>query len=453
MSRKLTLTASSFFIAYLLILTSSNTTSALTTTEFGYHPTDGTSGGLLVLNQIVGSQFTCPSNGLAQSISVGMNFTPQFPFGYTNIGTKQNSIVNTIRGSLYKSPDTPTIAQSITARIYCTGNDKHMKAAIYTPSGVLIKASEEKVVSAGITWVTFDFNDPPTLTASTDYVLVVWSDSGFNSGTAGLYATSIAVGKSGRHFSLTYGDWSELSFEQDTYKCSIYCNCISTSPVKAKAAIYLHSPDSSNYIGETEEKTLNTAIDDWVTFNFMDSKPILTADTSYVLVVWKLGFAPVNIWYTTETTDQGHTASGTSWKWPTQTTFSHNDRKFNIYCTLETAYTISPSAGTGGTINPDTPQTINWGGEQTFTITPDTGYTILDITVDGTPINPPSPDQATTPYTYTFTNIQADHAIHATFTPDNLLITPEYPLLGATLAIATSLTAYAAYKKIKNPTK
>ncbi|TWI71693.1 pre-peptidase [Desulfobotulus alkaliphilus] len=46
----------------------------------------------------------------------------------------------------------------------------------------------------------------------------------------------------------------------------------------------------------------------------------------------------------------------------------------------ETGHTVTPSAGVGGIIDPDTPQTVNHGATTSFTITPDTGYGISSVT-------------------------------------------------------------------------
>ncbi|MCW3996390.1 MAG: hypothetical protein NWE98_09640, partial [Candidatus Bathyarchaeota archaeon] len=71
-------------------------------------------------------------------------------------------------------------------------------------------------------------------------------------------------------------------------------------------------------------------------------------------------------------------------------------------------YTITPSAGIGGSISPNTPQTVIYGEDSPlFTITPDAGYHIFDVLVDGV-----SQGAITT---YTFTNVIADHTIHAVF--------------------------------------
>jgi hypothetical protein len=72
-------------------------------------------------------------------------------------------------------------------------------------------------------------------------------------------------------------------------------------------------------------------------------------------------------------------------------------------------YTISASAGSGGTINPSGPVTVNYGGNQGFTITVNTGYTILSVTVDG--VNKGAIGS------YTFSNVTANHSISASFIP------------------------------------
>jgi hypothetical protein len=71
------------------------------------------------------------------------------------------------------------------------------------------------------------------------------------------------------------------------------------------------------------------------------------------------------------------------------------------------AYTLTPSAGTGGTITPNTPQTVVQGGSMSFVIAPTTGYRIADVSVDGAPQGNVS--------SYTFTNVTSNHTIKAVF--------------------------------------
>jgi hypothetical protein len=73
----------------------------------------------------------------------------------------------------------------------------------------------------------------------------------------------------------------------------------------------------------------------------------------------------------------------------------------------EVSYSISASAGAGGSISPLGEIQVLAGGSQTFTISPNIGYLISQVTVDGQnqgAIN-----------SYTFTNIQSNHIITTSF--------------------------------------
>jgi hypothetical protein len=74
-------------------------------------------------------------------------------------------------------------------------------------------------------------------------------------------------------------------------------------------------------------------------------------------------------------------------------------------------YTITASAGPHGTINPSGAVIVNQGADQAFNITPDSGYVVSGLVVDGTQLG------ALT--TYTFTNVQSNHAITASFTSNS----------------------------------
>jgi sialate O-acetylesterase len=73
-----------------------------------------------------------------------------------------------------------------------------------------------------------------------------------------------------------------------------------------------------------------------------------------------------------------------------------------------TSYTITASAGTGGSITPTGAVTVNPGTTQTFTITPNIGYIISEVTVDGGSVGAVG--------SYTFSNVTANHTIAVTFT-------------------------------------
>ncbi len=70
-------------------------------------------------------------------------------------------------------------------------------------------------------------------------------------------------------------------------------------------------------------------------------------------------------------------------------------------------YTITATAGAGGSISPPGTSTFNVGASQTYTVTPATGYHIADVLVDGVSQGPVT--------TSVFDSINANHTISATF--------------------------------------
>ena len=74
-------------------------------------------------------------------------------------------------------------------------------------------------------------------------------------------------------------------------------------------------------------------------------------------------------------------------------------------------YTITASAGAGGSISPGGIVTVEEDKNQLFTITPDTGYKIDGVKVDSVPVNPPVPS-------YEFIGVTRNHTIEATFVKD-----------------------------------
>lgn len=98
-------------------------------------------------------------------------------------------------------------------------------------------------------------------------------------------------------------------------------------------------------------------------------------------------------------------------------------------------FIISASAGTNGTISPVGTTTVPTNGNQTFTITPNCAYTVANVLVDGV-----SQGAITT---YTFSNVNANHTISATF----LAVVPTITASGATTfcqGSSVTLTSSAA---------
>ncbi len=83
--------------------------------------------------------------------------------------------------------------------------------------------------------------------------------------------------------------------------------------------------------------------------------------------------------------------------------------------TSGSTFTITASAGTGGSISPSGAVSIGYGASKTFTITPNSGYRVAGVLVDGISVG------AVT--TYTFSNVTANHTIAASFTANTNTIT------------------------------
>ena len=70
-------------------------------------------------------------------------------------------------------------------------------------------------------------------------------------------------------------------------------------------------------------------------------------------------------------------------------------------------FALKAIAGAHGTISPPGTSIVNYGSDNTFTITPDTGYAVGDVRVDSVSVGAVP--------TYTFTGVTAPHVIEATF--------------------------------------
>ncbi|MFC3908782.1 hypothetical protein ACFORL_06785, partial [Legionella dresdenensis] len=78
----------------------------------------------------------------------------------------------------------------------------------------------------------------------------------------------------------------------------------------------------------------------------------------------------------------GGTCPAGSWAGSVYTTGAINGDCTVVFSSLQMP-TVTPSGDANLTINPNTPQTINYGATQQFTVTPDPGYTV-NPTVGGT---------------------------------------------------------------------
>lgn len=79
-----------------------------------------------------------------------------------------------------------------------------------------------------------------------------------------------------------------------------------------------------------------------------------------------------------------------------------------------TTYTITASAGQGGSISPNGSVSVAKGADQKFTITPSEGYEIADVQVDGQSVGKKTE--------YTFENVTKAHTIAANFTEKAVIL-------------------------------
>ena len=102
------------------------------------------------------------------------------------------------------------------------------------------------------------------------------------------------------------------------------------------------------------------------------------------------------------------TVDGASKGAVTSYTFKNVTANHTIAATFKAkTYTISASAGSGGSISPSGSVSVTNGGSQSFTIIPNVSYVVYNVTVDRA-----SKGAVTS---YTFNNVTANHTIAATF--------------------------------------
>ena len=108
-------------------------------------------------------------------------------------------------------------------------------------------------------------------------------------------------------------------------------------------------------------------------------------------------------------------------------------------------YTITATAGEGGSITPNGDVSVKEGASQTFAITADNGYEIADVLVDGNSVGAVE--------TYTFDEVKANHTISASFSKttsaaefDNDFEQDEFPGHGWAGKSSRTDTPYTWYK-------
>ena len=110
----------------------------------------------------------------------------------------------------------------------------------------------------------------------------------------------------------------------------------------------------------------------------------------------------------------------------------------------DTFYTITVTAGKGGTISPSGSVRVREGGSLTLTITPDKGYVVSNVKVDGKSVGAVK--------SYTLTNVMGSHTITVTFRKAGSPVSGDsgsLPLWNALLCASAFGLACAAFPRRK----
>ena len=156
--------------------------------------------------------------------STGHSFSVSRYFGYNLIGSMNQSILDTITGSIFTVHE-KGVADNITVYID-PGNatsDSHYQCLIYRHNdSTLVGTTEEKNVSSGNGWKTFSFSSPkPLLCNGTEYVINCWGD---NQSIKMYYDNGFGT-EQGHYFEGVYNYTPDpISFSHEDRRYSIYCN-------------------------------------------------------------------------------------------------------------------------------------------------------------------------------------------------------------------------------------
>ncbi|MCL6577936.1 MAG: hypothetical protein K6T73_00930 [Candidatus Bathyarchaeota archaeon] len=143
---------------------------------------------------------------------------------------------------------------------------------------------------------------------------------------------------------------------------------MTSSSKNMKCAIYLHS--NLSLVAQTEEKAVPVNPATWVTFNFLTPKPILKANTEYLLVTWSYaGNGYAYLYYTSGATNQGHYVSATyEANFPNpMPNPNHETRAYSIYCTFKPASEETVEVEFTGASNIEPWTNLTWTIDCSFT--------------------------------------------------------------------------------------
>ena len=260
----------------------------------------------------------------------------------------------------------------------------------------------------------------------------------------------------------------EVMFVQNTYTITASCGAHGTISPNG-VANYLYHQDASYVITANPGYYIATVTYDGTTYTFTQDDAITTFTVPFLNIeenhTISATFAPMSFQITvnagsngaitpttasyaygatptfTITPDAGYsiadvTVDGTSVGAVATYTFLPLTAAHTIGATfVANIYTITATAGNGGTITPAGATTVAYNADRTYTIAANTGYHVSDVFVDGVSVG------AVT--TYTFTGVTANHTIYAAFDLNEYTVTVNQPSHGA-ITPGTTTVLYGA---------
>ena len=255
-----------------------------------------------------------------------------------------------------------------------------------------------EAAQASLTWTAPTTNtDGTPITDLAGFKLYVGNASGS-------YQQSVDVGNQTSYTLSTLNDGATYYFAATAYDTGRVESAFSSEVTKSFPALYIITATSGSggTIAAVNNANINQASNGTtmvtsVTVNDGASQTFTIAATT--------GFRILDV--AVDGTSVGPVASytftGVTANHTIAATFGHN------------SYTITASAGSGGSITPSGATALNYGAGQAYTITAATGYGIADVKVDGVSVG--------TIASYSFASVSANHTISATFALNNYTIT------------------------------
>ncbi len=231
-----------------------------------------------------------------------------------------------------------------------------------------------------------------------------WGDNGF-------YWISYEAIKYGSDYSFGYVMWVD---DRNNYNPSYYAVLNITHPYSRETQPYFITSTGNRldffdfYVNQSNYELMpypstDIAIDltdispqnaDYITFYIKDIEDVTNGQGGTINK-----FAYVNV----STGDE-------TYSYDTPVDFADNSTGQATVYFSGNDYTITASAGDGGTINPSGDVVVHEGMSKTFTFVPDPDFHVVDVKVDGQ-----SQGQMSS---YTFTNVTSDHTIEVLFEHD-----------------------------------